>query len=384
MQRPKKTISTVVVLAALAAAASGCSSGGSSSGGSSNGGSSNGAENDTKNAAAQAVVTPYLSPPKEIQLSQLAACPPKGKLIVINEGPEPVAHQTTASTVAIAKLLGWNTKVIQFGTDPNAPQVALDAALAQKPDAVITYGTPRALIQAQLQRATSLGIPVMLSDNAETPGVTGKAYQTNINGSEQVGIWGKLTAAYAAAQGAKHALVVNLSQYPVLQDYTNAVTSTLTKYGVKSSVLNTTAADLASGADPGKIVAELQRSPDIDWILLSLGDMTTGLQSALSAAGIANRVKIGGEAASTANLQALKNGTEAVWVGFPTAIVGAYRLDAVARLLSGEDPTKVDYITPTQLLTPNNINSAPFGAGGYYLGIPTYSDVFKHLWTAHC
>jgi hypothetical protein len=62
-----------------------------------------------------------------------------------------------------------------------------------------------------------------------------------------------------------------------------------------------------------------------------------------------------------------------------------YRIDALARLFGGEDPTKVDYSQlPTQLLTPDNIGDAPLDSEGYYLGVEDYSSHFEDIWKANC
>jgi ABC-type sugar transport system substrate-binding protein len=299
-------------------------------------------------------------------------------------GPQQVAHKSADGGVATtAKVLGWDIKEISFDVKANAPAEALGSALQLKPDAVLNFGSPSSLLRPQLLQAASQNTPVILSDNGETPGKTGTTYQVNVQGNEQTGLWGTITGAYAAAQGAKHVLVVNLSQYAVLAAYTKAATDTLTKYGVKNSVLDTTAQGLGSGAVPGQIVSAVQKNPDIDWVLLSLGDMATGLHPALNAAGF-SRVKIGGEGASEADIAALKNGTEAVWAAFPAAIAGTYRFDAAVRVLGGEDPTKINYLTPTQLLTPDNVRTAPLDADNYYVGVPGYLDFFTKLWKAHC
>ena len=93
---------------------------------------------------------------------------------------------------------------------------------------------------------------------------------------------------------------------------------------------------------------------------------------------MAEQVSIGGESASTANVAALQEGTEDAWTGFAAEIHGMYRIDALARLFGGEDPTQIDYSQlPTQLLTPDNIGDAPLDEEGYYVGIEDYTDPLR-------
>ena len=371
-------VGVLAATVALGLGVAGCSSPGDA-GDSSNNNTGGG------NADAQAAIKQYLSPPTEIPIGPaLNKCPDSNKTIIITQGPEPTSIRSTEDTAAAAKLLGWKTSFVRWGTGADGAQTALDAALDEKPDGIIHFGSPASLIQGQLDRATKLGIPVVLSDNGGQQGVKGTTYQTNAQGDNMTGKWGDVLSTYLAAKGSKKALVVDLALYPVLHAFTVQSEATLTKYGVKSAVLNSTVDDLVGGKLPAKIVSEVQRDPDIDWVLLSLPDMATGLTAALAAAGLADKVKIGGEGGATANLDALKKGNEDAWTAFPTAIAGAYRIDAMARVLDGQDPTKVNYDTPTQLLVPDNIANAPVASDGYYVGIPNYADFFTKLWKGAC
>jgi hypothetical protein len=109
--------------------------------------------------------------------------------------------------------------------------------------------------------------------------------------------------------------------------------------------------------------------------------MTTGLHAALRSAGLTTKVQVGGESASTANIQELKAKEDAVWSGFAAVIHGFYRADAFARIFNGESlaPDNTSQL-PTQLLTQQNINSAPLDSTGYYVGYPAYASYFAKLW----
>jgi ABC-type sugar transport system substrate-binding protein len=379
MHSRKATIATFLALVALTSATA-CSQG--STGSSGNNGSGDG------NAAAEKEVQQFLSPPDSIPITQApASCPPSGKTIIVTENPQAVTRKTNDGLEAGAQLLGWKVIRQPVGTGPEDPAKAFDAALDQHPDAVLVSGNPSSVFRAQLDRANQLGIPVLLSDNGEPAATTGTATTISLDNFDQTGLWGKMNADYAAAQGAKHVLVVDLSLYPILHAWTQGVTDELKKTApdTKSTVIDPQVTDLVGGNIPNLIVSEIQRSPDIDWVLLSLGDMTTGLDAALRAAGLSDQVSIGGESASTANVKALKEGTEDAWTGFAAEIHGMYRIDALTRLFTGEDPTKIDYAhLPTQLLTPDNIDKAPLDSEGYYVGVPDYKSYFQQLWKKNC
>ena len=381
MRSRKATISTVLAVLALTSATA-CSQG-NSGGGSGGGGSEGGG-----NSAAEKEVEQYLSPPEGIPLEEpVGTCPEEGKTIIVTENPQAVTRKTNDGLEAGAELLGWTVVRQPVGTGPEDPQRAFDAALDQNPDAVLISGNPSSTFRAQLDRANQLGIPVLISDNGEPVGTDGTAVTISLDDFDQTGLWGKKNADYAAAQGAEHVLVVDLSLYPILHAWTEGVVAELEEISpdTQTTVLDPQITDLVAGEIPNLIVSEIQRSPEIDWVLLSLGDMTTGLDAALRAAGLGEQVSIGGESASTANVAALQEGTEDAWTGFAAEIHGMYRIDALARLFGGEDPTQVDYSQlPTQLLTPDNIDDAPLDDEGYYLGVEDYTTHFEEIWKANC
>ena len=62
-----------------------------------------------------------------------------------------------------------------------------------------------------------------------------------------------------------------------------------------------------------------------------------------------NRVKLGGESPSAANISALKTGAETVWTGFPIAILGWRILDMAARDSVGDPLTEAEATPQTEV-----------------------------------
>ncbi|WP_409329664.1 sugar ABC transporter substrate-binding protein [Trujillonella humicola] len=385
MRSRRSTISTIIAIAALTTATA-CSQPNDDDGG--GGGGGGGGNGGGGNAAAEEEVQQYLSPPEGIPLDEpLAACPEEGRTIVVTENPQAVTRKTNDGLDAGAELLGWTVIREPVGTGPEDPQRAFDAALDRNPDAVLVSGNPSSTFRSQLERANAAGIPVLISDNGEPVGVDGTTYTIGLDDFAQTGLWGRMNALYAASQGAEHVLVVNLSIYPILNAWAEGVEETMAEVAPDTAVttIDPQVSDLVGGNIPSLIVSEIQRNPDIDWVLLALGDMTTGLDAALRAASITD-VNIGGESASTANIEALRGGTEDAWTGFAAEIHGMYRIDALARIFAGEDPTGIEAYSelPTQLITPDNVGDAPLDDEGYYVGVPDYRDHFEQNWRANC
>jgi ABC-type sugar transport system substrate-binding protein len=382
MRSRQVTLRTVLAVAVLTAATA-CSQPdeGGSDGGSSGGGGGN--------TAAEEELEQYLTPPEDIPLTEeLESCPEEGKTIVVTENPQAVTRKTNDGLEAGAQLLGWTVVREPVGTGPEDPQRAFDAALDRNPDAVLVSGNPSSTFREQLDRATAEGVPVLISDNGEDVGMSGTTYTIGLDDFNQTGLWGKMNADFAAAQGAEHVLIVDLSLYPILHAWAEGAAAELAEIAPDTAVttLDAQITDLVAGEIPARIVSEIQRNPDIDWVLLALGDMTTGLDAALRAAGLAEQVSVGGESASTANVAALQEGTEDAWTGFAAEIHGMYRIDALARIFAGDDPTGNESYSelPTQLMTPDNIGDAPLDDEGYYVGVPDYLDHFEGIWKANC
>ncbi len=379
----------VMAMSVALTAACGSSSGGksSSSGGSSSSSSSSGGGGSSGNvAAAEATVQKFLQPPTSIgDLPPLSKKPAAGKRMIITETPEPVTIKVNDAMVKAAQALGWTTTRIAIGTGAEDPAKALNAAIDQKPDVIVQTGSPASQLREPLQRAKDAKIVVLRSDNSDPPGVDGTIVNTGIDGPNQTGSYGTMTADYvvATSKGKAQALLVNFPTYPILTAYAEGFDKELNAKcpSCTSTRLNQQVTDLAGGKTPAAVVSALQRNPKINWVVLSLGDATLGLKAALSAAGLSSRVQIGGESAGTQNITALKNGSEAMWSGFAAAILGWRRVDAAARYYNGESlAPATNTLLPSQLLTKENVSSAPLDPQGYYLGVADYESQFKKLW----
>ena len=332
----------------------------------------------------QATVASFLEPPKTIGITEpLSKKPEAGKYIVVVESQEPTSLATDAGLKEAADALGWKLEVVQEGTGPEDPARALGQALDKKPDAILISGNPLSTMRAQVERAKQENVIVVQSDSGEPVGQDGSVYVTSLDSFDQTGLWGTMIADYVAEQGSKHALLVDLSLYPILHAFVEGAQTELGKVSpdTKTTVLDVQIQDFVNGKVPSNIVSEIQRNPDIDFIVLSLGDMATGLDAALRSAGLADKVKIGGESAGPPNVTALKNDTQDVFTGFAVKTHGWRRADMLARIFNG-DPVAPnnDSSLPTQLLTPENVAAAPLDEEGNYVGVEDFRDQYKALW----
>ena len=308
-----------------------------------------------------------------------------GKKICLSQSSEPVTLETNKGFADAAAAVGWTVSIVQEGTGPEDPAKALGQCIDQHPDAIFMSG----------QTLYDNAGPGRPSEGGEYPGVPVRQRRTCREGREHLrDVVGQLPADRCLGQddrrlhrerrgGSKHTLVVDLSLYPILHAFSEGVVNELKAVSpsTKTTLQDTQITDLIGGKIPSSIVSAIQRNPDIDWVVLCLGDMATGLKAALRGAGQGTKVKIGGESASIANITALKKKDEDVWTGFAAKIHGWRRIDAAARVFNGEslDPNN-NALLPTQLITQDNVSSAPIDTDGYYLGVPDYKDQFLKLW----
>jgi ribose transport system substrate-binding protein len=361
-----------------------CSSGAtaSSSSGATVASSGEAASSGINVAGAQAIVDKYLNPPQSLGLPPLSKKPPTGKYLITLETPQAVSTEKDEAIAQAAALLGWKYQRIPIGTEANGAQSAFELALQRNPSAVHFSGTPASQVAAQLKMAQQQGVIAISDSTTDTPAAP--VISTSLDSDAQVEQWGEMTGAYVVAQSKAPTTIAvfTISAYPILQVYTSSFQNTVMKYcpACHVNVVAQTVTDLGT-TTPQSVVSTVERSPQTKWVIFSFGDLSLGVPAALQAAGLTQQVKIGGETPSAANLQALRNGTEAVWAGFATSILGWRVVDMLARYFDGDSLAAANSaLLPTQLLTPGNIGQAKFDSGGYYVGVTDYQAQFKKLW----
>ena len=89
--------------------------------------------------------------------------------------------------------------------------------------------------------------------------------------------------------------------------------------------------DLVAGKVPSVMVSALRSNPDANYMAFDVGPFATGIDAALAAAGLSNKVKIIGEAADEAAIAALKTGKQTAWTGFDPVYSTYVMMDAMFR-----------------------------------------------------
>jgi len=375
----RKTLATVVMLtSALAIAA--CSSSSSTSSGSGSGGeSSSGGSSSSGVTAAKAYQQQFLNAPTSINVSTpLKSKPEAGKLLIgMNSGlgSAKVLAQYWAQAAADA---GWKYKDLISGTTPSAQQAAFNSAIQQNPDGILTSGIPESTIASGLALAKQKGIWVNTSASTDQP--SGAMFDTSIANPAQLHEWGKMVAAYVVTQsnGKADIQTFSLPVFPILYEFDKAFKAAIAQWCPDCKVTEhpQQGSDIGTKT-PQSVVSAVTRDPSTSWLIFDLGDLETGVDAALAAAGL-HGLHIGGLTADIPNIQALKNKTQDVWTAYTLPIVAYRQVDSFARKF--ENMATVNAALPTQLLTQDNVNSMVADPALNYVGVGDYRTQFKKLW----
>jgi len=375
----RKTLATVVMLtSALAIAA--CSSSSSTSSGSGSGGeSSSGGSSSSGVTAAKAYQQQFLNAPTSINVSTpLKSKPEAGKLLIgMNSGlgSAKVLAQYWAQAAADA---GWKYKDLISGTTPSAQQAAFNSAIQQNPDGILTSGIPESTIASGLALAKQKGIWVNTSASTDQP--SGAMFDTSIANPAQLHEWGKMVAAYVVTQsnGKADIQTFSLPVFPILYEFDKAFKAAIAQWCPDCKVTEhpQQGSDIGTKT-PQSVVSAVTRDPSTSWLIFDLGDLETGVDAALAAAGL-HGLHIGGLTADTPNIEGLKNKKQDVWTAYSLPIVAYRQVDSFARKF--ENMATVNAALPTQLLTQDNVNSMVADPAQNYVGVGDYRTQFKKLW----
>ncbi len=385
-----RKISAAVIAVASALAIAACSS---SSGSTSNSSGTSSSSSSTSSsatagsgsasgadiAAAKAYQDQFLSPPTSIGISTpLKAKPAPGKLLVGLDsglGSATVLAKYWAQAAADA---GWTYKNLISGATPTAQQAAMSSAIQLNPAGILTSGIPIATISTQLALAKQKGIWVNTSASTDSP--SGAMFDTSIANPAQLAEWGKMVAAYVVVQSNGKAVIQDFSLpvFPILLDFDTAFIAALKQWCPDCKVTqNPQQASAIGTTTPQAVVSTVTRNPSTNWLIFDLGDLATGVNAALAAAGL-HGLHIGGLTADTPNIAALKSKTQDVWTAYSLPIVAYRQVDSFARKFEGM-PTLTAAL-PTQLLTQDNVNSMVADSAQNYVGVANYRNQFLTLW----
>jgi ribose transport system substrate-binding protein len=394
MYRLPAVITVIFVVAALAGCGSSSSSSSTESTGSSPGGSSEettppketGSQGSSSPIVeeATAAVQHFEEEPQEISVNTpLSKVPPKGQSVAYLaanvEGVKPLLAGFEAAT----KAIGWKFIEIPFTAgDPSSLAAAMQKAVQDDPDYIVSSSNPVSLFSQGLAEAKEKGIPVMNQFTTEPyyPDGSGNGLYYIVDEEKYYQRQGKLLADFIIAntEGKGSAVIVNIPEYPVLEETTKAAVAELEKCSeCESGTIEQSIGDAAGGKTASLVTAYLQQHPDTEYILLTAGEMSTGLRAALSSAGVGENTKIISGYPLQPNVEAVASGSETAALALAQEEATWRIIDACARLSVGDSLKPVSgKFTTTYMQTANNVGETP----ELFQGAPGFEEQYEKLW----
>jgi ribose transport system substrate-binding protein len=357
-RRGARSLIAIVAALVLALAFAACGDDESDSAASNSSGSSSSSSGSDGVAKAQAELEKYKSPPTEIVITEpLKSAPPSGKTLVMLGTKDPNNVKLQESLKELTGLVGWKYEQVSY--DPANPatfKAAVDTALTKNADYVAEAGIP--LTADVIDKVKQAGAKWVLT-SVHPVEVTDPVI-VNANAYENDELMGKVLADFFVADsgGKGKVLIEHVPAYPILTGFTDGFQAEVDALcpDCEVKIQNITIPDLVAGKVPSVMVSALRSNPDTDYLAFDVGPFANGIDSALAAAGLADKVKIIGEAADEAAIAALKSGKHTAWTGFTPVYSTYVMMDAMFRDSLGMpiDQEKAG-IQPTQLLTKDNV-----------------------------
>lgn len=329
----------------------------------------------------------------ELPFNEAIASIPAGKKVYYVQCSVPVCEEIRGGIEAAAKKLGWTLQTTAHKDTPETVAAAFDAAIAAKPDVVLTSGNPREWFATQLKTLEDAKIPVVAWSMPE-PYEPGKGISANLLSGDDYYFYGALMADYAAAKSAKkNILFVGLPVFPVLSIVQTGFTEEIAKVcpDCKVDKMEVAITDLGTNL-PGQIVSKLQASKDLDFVVYAFGGMLFGVPDAIEAAGLLSQAQAISQAGGPMNFGFIKAGKHQVAeVGLASELLGWRAIDVAARVLSGAGPGRStppaeaavdghpDILVnglPLQILEKGSLADAT----KLWPGVDGYQDQFAKLW----
>jgi ribose transport system substrate-binding protein len=333
-------------------------------------------------AEAEKRLAPFRDPPEKILVTEpLKGTPPRDKKVVFLGTEDPNNQKLQKSLKDLTALFGWSYSVVSY--DPANPATfngAIDTALTQGADYVAQAGIP--LTPQMTKKVKDAGAKWVLTSVAPSDVKDPVIVDANAEANDEQ--MGKVLADWfvADSKGKGNIVIEHVPSYPILQAFVKGFQAETKELcpDCKVTVQNITIPDLTAGKVPSIMVSALRANPDAGYLGFDVGPFAAGIDSALAAAGMADKVKVIGEAADEAAIRSLQTKKHAAWTGFNPVYSTYVMMDAMLRDSLGMpiDQEKAA-LQPTQILTPDNV-SATVGDDGNWLEPKDALDQYKQLW----
>jgi ribose transport system substrate-binding protein len=377
-RRLRRMVGAVIAALALGVGLAACGSDDNGGGGSSTSASASVGAGLKEAQAAQAQAMKF---PTDLGLPAFTKPIPTGKTVTYVHCGVEVCTTIANAIKSAASVLGWNVKIVPSDGTPKGVKAAWASVVRIHPDAAFGSGFDKTLYASELKKLNAMGVPVFswaTLDNTlkSSPG----QITLTKGGTDEVGVVGEQQAAWVVSdsKGDANTVYVDLPTFTILKPVRLGFEKRYPewcpdcKYATMSVPLNA----IGSKA-PGMIVSYLRSHPKVNYVALSYDGVGVGLPAALKAAGLANKVKIVGEAPTATNISYVQTGTQGATVSQGYYEIWAMFLDAAARKITGQSlaPNEA-WKPPWFLVTKQNVAQGD----GYKPLVPDLNGKLAELW----
>ena len=340
---------------------------------------------DANTSACLSKVDSYLKPWDSLPTTlpayytPLSKKPPAGKTIIRLVGQVPSDNDSFGQQQVAAEAIGWQARKVSFDGTVEDLNAKFEQALSEKPAIIALSGWPVASIEKPLADAKRAGVVVVLSSVPDEPSST-SGFAAAVNGEPTDRAVGELNAyLFMRASKCQGSAAIFSLPFPILKvaadSFTSAVHAVCPKCKVSYNEVQTK--DIGTPAVTNAIVSKLQSSPSVKYLYTIIGNVATGVDTALSQAGISG-VRIFGQVPDDNAIKALRQGTNAWWVD-TGGITAWVEFDAALRAIdAGRPVADGPGHYPLAVLTPKNV---PDGTGVPVFPVD-YRAEFENLWSA--
>lgn len=320
-------------------------------------------------------------PPTKInQTIPLKSKPPSGRLLIfMNPGNAP-AQLMAAGMRDAASALGWSFESVTYNpASPATLQAGMMTALQKQPVGVLTIAEDPSKWGAAVTAAyANARVPIVAG--SQCPLTAGGPVFPGANGCASFVGPGKALADWFIADSKGKGSVIWQSMsiyttYVVLRDSFLAEIKAKCP-GCTAQVVETTLGQLSAGQIPSLMVNALRANPNVNYLFFDNAAWSNGIMSALDAAGLLGRIKVGGNAIDVTALSNLKNGQGVVWTASAYPIIGYAAVDSLLRVITRSSGVTKNAVVPFQLVTSVNAGNVTLP----YVEPANALAQYKRLW----
>lgn len=299
---------------------------------------------------------------------------PKGKTITFLSCGTSTCNLEADVIKTATDALGWTMNSITTDGTPESVKNAWATILRDRPDGVLYSAIDKSSFAAELEQAKAAGISVTACCVTDNPDI-----DFVISDSDQIIPQGALFADWLTVEsgGTGQAVYVTVPAFDVLKGYKTGLDQRLPEVcpGCAVDSLDIPYSALESGDSANRIVSYLRANPDVQYVVLTMDSLGTGLPAALAAAGLSD-VKVVGEGPDTTTLEYIASGQREATIPFAYYEDMYAQIDALARKFAGNPPINgLELELPVWLVTQENLPGTEI--------FPIVEDAeaqFKALW----